>query len=130
LLYSKIRPYLNKLTVVDLHGYCSSDMYPLLPDRSRVLITYLATYMLSDAFNEGIRGYYERASIPKISRSQLFKTTIPLPPLATQQQIVAEIEAEEVLITSSRELVARFEKKIQAALARVWGEGAPSSVQE
>ncbi len=65
LLYSKIRPYLNKLTVVDLRGYCSSDMYPLLPDSSKVQITYLATYMLSDTFNERIRGYYERASIPK-----------------------------------------------------------------
>lgn len=60
LLHSKIRPYLNMLTVVDLRGYCSSDMYPLEPDVSRVLITYLATYMLSDTFNESIRGYYER----------------------------------------------------------------------
>ena len=47
---------------------------------------------------------------------------IPLPPLATQQAIVAEIEAEQALVAANRELVARFEKKIQAALARVWGE--------
>ena len=122
LLYSKIRPYLNKLTVVDLLGYCSSDMYPLVPNRSRVLITYLATYMLSEAFNERIRGYYERASIPKINRTQLFETEIPLPPLATQQAIVAEIKAEQALVAANRELIARFEKKIQATLARVWGE--------
>jgi type I restriction enzyme M protein len=122
LLYSKIRPYLNKLTVVDLRGYCSSDMYPLLPDNTKVQITYLATYMLSDTFNERIRGYYERASIPKINRSQLFETKIPLPPLATQQQIVAEIEAEQALVRANRELIVRFEKKIQATLARVWGE--------
>ena len=124
LLYSKIRPYLNKLTVVDLHGYCSSDMYPLLPDKAKVLITYLATFMLSDRFNDGIRGYYERASIPKINRSQLFETEISLPPLATQQAIVAEIEAEQTLVAANRELITRFEKKIQAALARVWGEEA------
>ena len=55
LLYSKIRPYLNKLTVVDLKGYCSSDMYPLVPDQSKISITYLATYMLSEEFNGGIR---------------------------------------------------------------------------
>ncbi|MGH8610968.1 MAG: restriction endonuclease subunit S, partial [Gammaproteobacteria bacterium] len=122
LLYSKIRPYLNKLTVVDLHGYCSSDMYPLLPNSSKVEITYLATYMLSDAFNERIRGYYERASIPKINRSQLFETTIPLPSLATQQAIVAEIEAEQALVAASRDLIARLGKKIQATLTRVWGE--------
>ncbi len=122
LLYSKIRPYLNKLTVVDEIGYCSSDMYPLIPDKTRVLVTYLATHMLSDIFNDGIRGFYERASIPKINRAQLFGTVVPLPPVATQQSIVAEIEAERALVAANRELITRFEAKIQAALARVWGE--------
>jgi type I restriction enzyme M protein len=42
--------------------------------------------------------------------------------LATQQAIVAEIEAEQALVNANRELIARFEKKIQATLARVWGE--------
>ena len=60
LLYSKIRPYLNKLAIVDLHGYSSSDMYPLLPNYSRVQAPYLANYMLSEAFNEQIQHYYER----------------------------------------------------------------------
>jgi type I restriction enzyme M protein len=127
LLYSKIRPYLNKLTIVDLRGYCSSDMYPLLPDRSKVHITYLATFMLSDTFIEHIRGYYERANIPKINRSQLFEVEIPLPSLVTQQVIVAEIEAEQALVAANRELIVRFEKKIQATLARVWGEEEPAA---
>ena len=47
---------------------------------------------------------------------------IPLPPLATQRAIVAEIEAEQALVNANRELITRFEKKIQAVLARVWGE--------
>jgi type I restriction enzyme M protein len=122
LLYSKIRPYLNKLTIVDLRGYCSSDMYPLLPIDSKVEIAYLATYMLSDTFNERIRCYYERASIPKINRSQLFETRIPLPPLALQKVVVAEIEAEQALVAANRELIDRFERKIQATITRVWGE--------
>ncbi|MCH8852477.1 MAG: restriction endonuclease subunit S [Planctomycetes bacterium] len=133
LLYSKIRPYLNKLTVVDLRGYCSSDMYPLLPDSSKAQITYLATYMLSDAFNDRIRGFYERANIPKINRAQLFSTEIPLPPLETQKAIVAEIETERALVAGNRELITRFEKKIQATLARVWGEDpaeTPSDIKE
>jgi type I restriction enzyme M protein len=122
LLYSKIRPYLNKLTVVDLHGYCSSDMYPLTIKPEKVEMHYLATYMLSDAFNESIRGYYERASIPKINQSQLFGTAIPLPPLETQRQIVAEIEAERRLVDANCELISRMEQKIAASLARIWGE--------
>lgn len=44
----------------------------------------------------------------------------------TQQAIVAEIEAEQALVNANRELIARFEKKIQATLARIWGEEEPS----
>jgi len=47
--------------------------------------------------------------------------------LATQQQIVAEIEAEQALVAANRELITRFEQKIQATLARIWGEPAPST---
>ena len=46
-------------------------------------------------------------------------------PLATQQAIVAEIEAEQALVAANRELIARFEQKIQATLARVWGGDEP-----
>ena len=54
---------------------------------------------------------------------EILKTLeIPLPPLATQQAIVAEIKAEQVLVAANRELVTRFEQKIQATLARIWGE--------
>ena len=49
----------------------------------------------------------------------------PLPPLATQQAIVAEIEAEQALVAANRELLTRFERKIQATLARIWGEETP-----
>ncbi len=122
LLYSKIRPYLNKLTIVDMHGYCSSDMYPLVADRAKADLTYLAAYMLSDAFAQSIHGYYERASIPKLNRSQLFGTTVALPPLRVQRQIAAEVQAEGALVAATRELGERFERRIQDALARVWGE--------
>ena len=49
-------------------------------------------------------------------------TLIPLPPLATQQAIVAEIEAEQALVAANRELIERMEQKIQVTLARIWGE--------
>jgi type I restriction enzyme M protein len=55
---------------------------------------------------------------------------IPLPPLATQQAIVAEIEAEQALVAANRELITRFEKKIQSTLARIWGEPAPATYPE
>lgn len=57
-----------------------------------------------------------------LSAQVLKEYLIPLPPLATQQAIVAEIEAEQALVAANRELITRFEKKIQATLTRIWGE--------
>jgi type I restriction enzyme M protein len=61
---------------------------------------------------------------PQITRQGLAPFKIPLPPPEAQRSIVAEIEAEQVLVNANLELVTRFEKKIQATLARIWGEGA------
>jgi hypothetical protein len=61
-------------------------------------------------------------SMPKINQSIVESIPITLPHLAIQQVIVAEIEAEQALVNANRELITRFEKKIQATLARVWGE--------
>jgi restriction endonuclease S subunit len=46
---------------------------------------------------------------------------IPLPDLTTQRAIVAEIEAEQALVASNRELIHRMEAKVKAAIDRVWG---------
>ncbi len=62
------------------------------------------------------------AGIALINNGDINSVQIPLPPIETQQAIVAEIEAEQALVGANRELVARMEKKIQATLARVWGE--------
>jgi hypothetical protein len=56
----------------------------------------------------------------------IHKAEIPLPPLATQQAIVAEIEAEQALVAANRELISRFEKKIQTTIAHIWGEETPA----
>ena len=55
----------------------------------------------------------------------LKETSIAVPPLATQQTIVAELEAEQALVAANRELVERMEGKIRAAVGRVWGEDSP-----
>jgi len=88
----------------------------------------LPRYLLLALQSETIRDYIMRnavgaaGSMPKINQRIVEKIPIPLPPLATQQAIVAEIEAEQALVAANRELMERFEKKIRSTLARVWGE--------
>ena len=62
-----------------------------------------------------------------LTTDQIREFKIALPPLATQQAIVAEIEAEQALVAANRELITRFEKKIQTTLTRVWGEEVPGA---
>ena len=47
---------------------------------------------------------------------------VALPSLETQQDIVAEIKAEQSLVASNRELIQRMEKKIESAISRVWNQ--------
>jgi restriction endonuclease S subunit len=79
--------------------------------------------MNSEGFQRGIKQFATRAiGQSNINARALGGYRIPLPPLSAQQQIVAEIEAEQALVAANRELIARFKKKIQTTLARVWGE--------
>ena len=62
------------------------------------------------------------AVFKNLTTDQIREFKIALPPLTTQQAIVAEIEAEQALVAANRELITRFEQKIQSTLARIWGE--------
>lgn len=61
------------------------------------------------------------STFPNVSKDVLREFQIPLPPLETQQAIVAEIEAEQRLVDGNRELMRRFAGKVTAAMERVWG---------
>ena len=92
---------------------------------------FVNAFMNSHSFQQGIKQFASRRLASRTStRSTCPSYQIPLPPLATQQAIVAEIEAEQALVAANRELIARFEKKIQATLARVWGEDEPTPAEE
>ena len=62
------------------------------------------------------------AAIPGITRDDVLRLAIPLPTLQEQKEIVSVLDRERELVESNRELIERFESKIQAAVARVWGQ--------
>ncbi len=45
LLYGKLRPYLNKITLPDFEGICSTDIIPILPDANKLDKRYLYYYL-------------------------------------------------------------------------------------
>lgn len=88
----------------------------------RAMPVFFGHFFKSRDFAEMIKTVGQGANIRNLSQGILTELNIPLPPLATQQAIVAELEAEQALVAANRELITRFEQKIQATLARIWGE--------
>ncbi len=89
LIYSKVRPKLNKVVLVKFEGLCSADMYPIKP---LIHSRFLQAGMLSQYFLEEVNKFDNRVKMPKINQTQLSQIPIPLPPLAEQERIVAKLE--------------------------------------
>ncbi len=53
---------------------------------------------------------------------QLEILKIPLPPISVQQEIVAQIEAEQEMVNVNKKLIVIFEQKIKDKISEVWGE--------
>ncbi len=69
-----------------------------------------------------VENYVTGAAQPKVNQQALNSIKLPLPDLETQRAIVAEIEAEQALVNANKQLIARFEAKIQTTINRVWGK--------
>jgi type I restriction enzyme S subunit len=79
ILYSKIRPYLNKVAYPRFNGVCSADIYPIRPKDGRVSHWYLIALLRSPAFLAYARIHSERLRMAKLNREQLGAFTTPLP---------------------------------------------------
>ena len=90
ILYSKIRPNLNKAVVIDFEGLCSADMYPL---DAYIDTTYLHRFILSDPFVSQVVSDDNRLAMPKVNQTQLQAVAVAVPPEAEQRRIVARVDA-------------------------------------
>ena len=86
----------------------------------RVHPNYYWAFAQSDAYWSQAKALMTGGGQPQFNGNAIKQIKFPLPPLEIQQAIVAEIEAEWSLVAANRELIERFEKKIQRAIARVW----------
>ncbi len=90
-LYSKLRPYLNKVVLADEDGYCTSEILPL--DFSDIIIpAYARYYLMSPTFLK----YADRCSygvkMPRLSTTDGKKAVFTVPPVNEQIRIVEAIE--------------------------------------
>jgi len=110
-------------------GFGSSEFYVLRPS-SEALPEWIYLSVASLAFRSWATPQMTgTGGLQRVPRSVIENYMIPLPSHEIQQSIIAEIEVEQVLVNANRELIERFEKKIQATLARVWGDSISVSTE-
>lgn len=117
----------NGVPICEVMNPCAfnQDLKALLPNKDIVTSQFLALALRQqEAQFRKVLGTAAHGTL-KLNSEDLRRIQIPLPPLTTQCAIVDEIEAEQALVVANRELITRFEQKIQATLARVWGEEEP-----
>ena len=91
-LYSKLRPYLNKVVIPDRCGYATSELIPLKPNPMKLERAYLAFMLRSDEFVNMINEKVAGAKMPRVSMSDFREFDVPVPPMELQQQFVAFVE--------------------------------------
>lgn len=103
-LFSKLRPNLNKVVVPEEYGFCTSELVPLLPDKDRLDRDYLAFYLRSPDFVNWAVGKTAGAKMPRLSMKLFGEQTILLPPLATQRHIAKMLEQADYLRRQARQM--------------------------
>ena len=85
IVYSKIRPTLNKLIIAPFDGLCSADMYPIETNMYKQFFVYM---MLSQYFVEQVGLITrDRVKMPKINQNELSGILITVPTKKEQKEI-------------------------------------------
>ena len=123
-LASGSKDHIGKVAFVeaDTEYYFGGFMGSVRCNTDKLHPKYLYRMLTDSRFNKFLRQQISGASINNLSGTLLYRYEIPLPPLKVQREIVAKVEGYQHAIDDKRNLIARFEKKINTAIARVWGE--------
>ena len=90
-LYSKLRPYLNKVIIADENGYCTSEI--LAFDFGMILNKYAQIYLMSPYFVDYAMSDAYGIKMPRLGSKQGNNALMPLPPFNEQVRIAEQLSA-------------------------------------
>ena len=84
IIYSKIRPNLNKVAMPNFNGVCSADAYPILVDKDVCSKEFFTYVLRSDYYLSYILAFSSRTNMPKVNKEQVESFYLPVPPIFLQ----------------------------------------------
>ena len=88
-LYSKLRPYLNKVTVPDDYGYVTTEMIPLLPCKQYLNATFFTALLRGNEFLRYIETQVSGTKMPRVQMNVFWDFEVIIPPMTLQEQFAA-----------------------------------------
>lgn len=123
-LYSKLRPYLNKVALPDEPGIATTELIPLRPIAEALDAKFLAYYLRSPAFVNQASHHVAGAKMPRVVMDWFWEHEAPLPPLREQHRIVELLGQADALRRLRRAADAKAARILPALFLRVFGDPA------
>lgn len=115
-VYSKIRPNLNKVCFPGFKGVCSADAYPIWPKPEILIPEFLKCYMLGPVFEKRAVACSMRTGMPKVNREDLLGLSITIPPIGEQRRIAKVLSTWDQAIATTERLLVNSRTQWQALI--------------
>lgn len=124
-LLSTVRPNLKAF------GYLSnvpentiaSTGFAVLTATNKVVPQFVYYQLFEEYLQKQMIDRMGKGAYPSINQKDVQELQIPLPSLPAQQEIVAQIEAEQQIVNANKKLIKIYDQKIKDKIAEVWGCG-------
>ncbi len=121
-LYSKLRPNLNKVVLPQKDGFSTSELLPLRPDASVLNRDYLAAFLRSDSFVTWAVSKTAGAKMPRLGTKDLMNAEIPVPNIEQQKTIAEKFKKLEQLISLRKQQLAKLDELVKARFVEMFGD--------
>ena len=121
-LYSKLRPNLNKVVIPSQDGFATSEMLPLRPNTKLLTREYLTVFLRSDSFVTWAVSKTAGAKMPRLGSKELLGKEIPLPSISEQIRIAGQFAKVDELISLRKEQLAKLDQLVKSRFVELFGD--------
>ncbi len=121
-LYSKLRPYLNKVVLPKKAGYATSEMLPMRPDPNVITREYLTYFLRSPHFVSYINEKTSGAKMPRANGTDLRAYEIECPSINEQTRITEQFDRITSIIDARKQELSSLDELIKARFVELFGD--------
>ena len=121
-LYSKLRPNLNKVVLPKKDGFSTSELLPLRTNPSVLDRGYLATFLRSDNFVTWAVSKTAGAKMPRLGTKDLMNAEIPVLTIEQQKFIAEKFKKVEQLIFLRKQQIVKMDELVEARFVEMFKE--------